>query len=85
MATVAMPPGDTDHPHRPQIQGTVVEASESSAVVETTSGRLELAVSGAEPGTRIAVAATDAPPPPTPKPLARDVIVAAQLESGPAI
>ncbi len=85
VATVAMPPDDTDHPHQPQIQGTVVEASESSAVVETTSGRLELAVSGAEPGMRIAVAATDAPPPPAPKPLARDVIVAAQPESGPAI
>ncbi|MDP7572022.1 MAG: hypothetical protein QF391_10495, partial [Myxococcota bacterium] len=48
----------------------------------TAAGRLELAVSGGEPGARITVAATDAPPPPVPVPLARDAIVAATLIRG---
>ena len=69
----------------PQIQGTVVEASESRAVVETESGRLELTVTGAQAGARIAVATTDAAPPPAPVPLAREAIVAAQPEAGPAV
>ena len=69
----------------PQIQGTVVEATENSAVVETASGRLELAVNGAMPGTRLTVAATDTPPPPAPLPLARNALVAAKPESGSAM
>ena len=69
----------------PQPQGTVVEASESRAVIETASGRVELAVSGAEPGTRITVATTDAPPPAAPAPLAPEAIVMAQPETGPAL
>ena len=69
----------------PQLQGTVVEASENRATVETAAGRVELAVSGAEPGARITVATTDAPPPPAPVPLAREAIVAAQPETGPAL
>ena len=69
----------------PQLQGTVVTATESSAVIETASGRIELAVSGAEPGARITVATTDAPPPAAPVPLAREAIVETQPETGPAL
>ncbi|MAG95967.1 MAG: hypothetical protein CMM08_04680, partial [Rhodospirillaceae bacterium] len=69
----------------PKLQGTVVEASERRAVVETASGRVELAVSGAAPGMRVTATATEIPPPPVPVPLVREALVAATPDSGPAV
>jgi hypothetical protein len=69
----------------PKLQGTVVEASERRAAVETASGRVELAVSGAAPGMRVTATATEIPPPPVPVPLVREALVAATPDSGPAV